>query len=591
MNINLKVLLTGAFIITASTVLFPQPDNNGIFPNGDESVIMPSNDIFDLIMPEAKAYYADALVASFYNDSIEVKNCFDHVFEIMAEIGDLDSLSLPQQDEFKRFNEKVTNDYQTNFTYLIDELDTSSITAIEQEFFESILDTIDIGNDALIVVEDQPGHMAIVRSKKIDSLIRYFSGRPSKTIQRFLELSSKYRAHMVPILQQYGVPEELMYLPMIESGYNANANSVARAVGIWQFIAGTGAIYGLKRNQWIDERRDPIKSTHAAAKYLRKLYDEFDDWYLALAAYNCGENRVWRTIKREGTRDYWKLKTLPPATRGYVPSFMAVLLIAKNPEKYGFTSPTTPTWEWDEVLVDHSYGLDDIAKVCNLTPEILRDYNPELRRKMTPTNDKEYCLRVPKGLGDSLKVKLVTLPEPKDVEVTEIVYHKVKKGQTLSSIAYKYGTSVSALVSANHLRNSNQLRVGQTLLIPTSAYYSAPEKKTAETEIITHIVKSGETLSGIANTYHTSLSKIRSMNNLYQDNIQPGMELKIAAKSSSAHLSSPNRTKIVHVVKKGDTLSSIANRYHVSLVKLKSWNSINSRKPIYPGQRIIIYKS
>jgi len=561
-------------------------NNNNINEVNDLSV----DNIFDLIISEAKSYYADALVAAFFNDTTETKNCFDHVFEIIAEISELDSLTLLQQDDFNRFNEQVISDFQTNFTFLIDETDTSSIASIEEEFFDTILDTVDIGNDALMVVDDRPGHMAIVRSKKVDSLVRYFSGRPSKTIQRFLDNSNKYRAHMLPILQQYGIPEELFYLPIIESGFNPNANSVARAVGVWQFVAGTGAAYGLKRNQWVDERRDPIKSTHAAAKYLKKLHDEFDDWYLALAAYNCGENRVWRNIKREGTRDYWKLRTLPPATRGYVPSLMAVIIIAKNPEKYGFTSPTTPTWEWDEVVVDRSYALDDITKACNFNAEILHEYNPELRRKMTPSNDNAYRLRVPKGTADSLIAKLATLPEPKDIEPAEVVYHKVRNGQTLSSIARKYGTSVSALVSANHLRNSNQLRVGQTLLIPTGTYYIAPEKKTAETKIVIHTVKNGETLTGIASNYHTSLSKIRSLNNLYQDNIQPGQKLKIPTNPASQGTSSSSN-KVVHIVKKGDTLSSIANRYHVSLTKLRSWNKLDSRKPIYPGQRIIIYKS
>jgi LysM repeat protein len=175
-----------------------------------------------------------------------------------------------------------------------------------------------------------------------------------------------------------------------------------------------------------------------------------------------------------------------------------------------------------------------------------------------------------------------------------MIYHKVRRGENLSSIAHRYGTSVSALVAANHLRNRNNLRVGQRLLVPTSKYYSTPEKITAETNLIIHVVKSGETLSEIAESYHTSLSKIRSLNNIYQDNIKVGMKLKIPTNLTSQKTPSDTpkgSEKVVHIVKRGETLTSIANRYHVSLVKVKSWNDLDGRKPIYPGQRIIIYKS
>jgi membrane-bound lytic murein transglycosylase D len=524
-------------LLSVSTVIFAlSPSDNEEINEiiNDDSIEISdssSSEIFDLIFSEARNFYADALVSAFYNDTAKAGYCFDRVFEIIAEISELDNLTPFQKHEYNRFNETVSNEYQTKFAYLIEDTDSFSVASAEEEFFETVLDSVYIGNDTLMVLQDQPGHIAIVRSKKIDSLTKYYSGRASKTIQRFLDLSNKYRAHMLPILDQYGIPEEIFYLPMIESGYNPNANSRARAVGVWQFVAGTGAGYGLKRNMWVDERRDPIKSTHAAAKYLRKLYDEFDDWYLALAAYNSGENRIWRAIKREGTRDYWKLRTLPPETRNYIPSFLAITLIAKNPERYGFTTPETPAWEWDEVTVSRSYGFEDISKACNISTDVLREYNPELRRGMTPSNDNQYILRVPKGKADSLYTKLASLPEPKDVEETELVYHKVRKGQTLNWIARKYGTTVSALVSANHLRNQNQISIGKTLLIPTSSYYSVPEKRAEVKKVITHIVK------------------------------------------------------------RGDTLSSIARKYQVSVSNIKSWNDLDSRKPIYPGQRIIINTS
>lgn len=593
-----------SIIIITSTALAADNNNQEIENNsevqeieniseGKEISDAPANDIFELIFNEAKSFYVDALISAHFNDTSESKYCFDRVFEIIAEISGLDSLTLLEQDDFNRFNDKVSNDYQIYFAYLNEESDSLALGSVGDEFFETILDSVDLGDDTLIIVEDQPGHIAIVRSKKIDRLITYFSGKPAASIQKYLEESNKYREHYLPILKQYNIPEEIIYLPILESGYNPNAYSYAHAAGIWQFIAGTGARYGLKRNWYVDERRDPIKSAHAAAKYLSKLYEEFNDWYLALAAYNCGENRIWRAIKREGTRDFFKLRSLPSQTRNYVPSFMAVTLIAKNPEKYGFTTPKTKTWEWDEVVVDRCYEFDDIAKACNITSDVLRAYNPELRRWMTPANDNQYVLRVPEGKAEGLVEKLKSIPEAKDKK-PEMVYHRVRRGENLSYIAKRYGTSVSALVSANHIRNRNQLRVGQALLIPTGAYYSAREQKSASTNVITHVVKRGETLSEIAENYNTSLSKIRSMNNIYNDFIQAGKRLKIPvnlAKQTQPSDSPKGSNRIVHVVRKGESLWSIANKYQVSLNKLKSWNDLDGRKPIYPGQRIIIYHS
>jgi len=598
MNNRIKLRFTLLFwmMVTISIALsannsYEKVNNN----NGEEKDLANNsgNDIFELIFNEAKLFYVDALVSSYYNDTAAVKYCFDRVFEIMAEISELDSLTPIEQDDFNRFNEVVSNDYQAHFSYLIEETDSVMIVSIGEELFVTPLDTVDIGNDTLIIVEDRPGHIPIVRSKKIDRLIVYYSVQKASTIQKYLDASSKYREHYLPILKQYNVPEEIIYLPILESGYNPNAYSYAHAAGIWQFIPGTGAKYGLKRNWYVDERRDPIKSAHAAAKYLRKLYEEFDDWYLALAAYNCGENNVWRAIKREGTRDYFKLRSLPSQTRNYVPSFMAITIIAKDPEKYGFSKPTTPTWEWDEIIVDRCYELDAIAKACETSPDILREYNPELRRWMTPANDNQYVFRVPKGKAEGLTEKLTSLPEPKNVK-PETIYHKVRKGENLSSIARKYGTSVSALVSANHLSNRNQLRVGQILLIPTGSYYSAPENKSSKINVITHTVQRGETLSEIAEKYNTSVSKIKSMNNIHNDHIEAGAQLKIPTDLASQVEPSDTpkgSTKVVHVVKKGDTLTSIANKYNVSLTKLKSWNDLDDRKPIYPGQRIIIYQT
>ena len=549
-------------------------------------------ELFDLMFAEAKAFYVDALIAAHFNDTSEVKYCFDRSFEIMAAISGLDTLTLLQGDDFNRFYGKITFDFQENFSYLNGDSGTYGIALIKDEIMESVFDTVALGHDTLIIVDDRQGHFPLVSSKQINRIIDYFQNREHKRFQEWLNNAGLYKEHMVPILKEYGLPEEIFYLALIESGYNPVAYSYAHAAGQWQFIASTGAIYGLKRNWWIDERRDPIKSTYAAAKYLKKLFDEFDDWFLALAAYNTGEMRVWRAIRREGTRDYWKLRSLPKQTRNYIPTMMAGMTIALDPEKYGFENMPKETWKWDEITISKCYEFEDIARVSGVSSTVLKQYNPELRRWMTPPEIENYILRVPIGKGKGLVEKLSELP---NVETKpQWTTHTVRRGQTLSYIARKYGTSVSALISANNIRNKNQLRVKQVLKIPTSNYY-AVTTVSSDQNVVTHKVKKGETLSEIGEQYGVGVSKIRSLNNLYGKRfIYPGQRLKIPVKKTqkAQYSSTPSgKRKIIHVVKKGETLSEIADAYKVGLSRVRSWNSLYGRRFIYPGQKIVIYKS
>lgn len=489
-------------------------------------------DIFELLFSDAKSFYVEALISSHFNDTSEVKFCFDRTFEIVAEISELDTLTPPQQDELNRFCEKLTYDYQNQFSYLNGDTVTTGVAFIRNYISENILDTVKVGDDELVVLDDRPGHLPIVTSKKINRIIDYFSSSQNKYFQEWLNNAGLYKEHMMPILKKYGLPEELFYLALIESGFNTSAYSYAHAAGPWQFIAGTGARYGLKRNWWVDERRDPIKSTEAAAKYLRDLYKEFDDWFLAIAAYNCGEMNVWRAIRREGTRDFWKLKSLPRQTRDYIPTFMAGIIIAQNPEKYGMIYAPKETWKWDEVTVDRSYEFEHISKVSDVPVPVLRQYNPELRRWVTPPEVEQYVLHVPVGKAEGLIEKLSKLPI-KEQPKPEWIKHRIRKGQTLSSIASRYGTTVSALIAANNITNKNRLHVGQTIRIPTDKYYAPPK-------------------------------------------------YKATAKSSE---------KIIYVVKRGDTLQKIANRYNVTVTKIRNWNNLSSQKYIHPGQRLIIYNN
>lgn len=485
-----------------------------------------SIELFELLFSEAKSSYVEALIAAHFNDTLDIRYNFERTFEVVSEISELDTLTALQRDDFSRFCEKISDDFQRYFSYLNGDTSLYSASIIREEISETLLDTIEIGGDKLVIIDDRPGHLPIVTSRRIEGIIDFFVNREHERFQKWLDNSGLYREHMMPVLREYGLPDEIFYLALIESGYNPLAYSYAHAVGPWQFIAGTGSRYGLKRNWWIDERRDPIKSTHAAAKYLRSLYDKFDDWFLAMAAYNCGELRVWRAIRREGTRDYWKLRTLPRQSRNYIPTLMAGIIIALNPEKYGFTDSPKETWRWDEVVLKKSYELEGISRVLGISTKSLREYNPELRRWVTPPDIKSYTLRVPKGKSKILIKKLSKIPvansEPKWVS------HRVRRGQTLSYIARRYKTSVSAIVAANNIRNRNQIRAGQKLLIPTNGHYFPSKNIPQAGKRIVHVVRKGETLSEIAEAYHVSLRKVRSWNNLYGKRfIYPGQKIYI----------------------------------------------------------------
>ncbi len=547
-------------------------------------------DLFDLLFEEAKTYYVEALIADHFKDTSEVKFCIDRSLEIIAQISEIDSLTMLQKDDYNRFYEKFSEDLQESMNYLNGDSGTYKSASIREKISEAVSETVTLYNDTLEILEDRHGHFPIVTSKKIKRIIEYFQTKEKKRFQGWIDNSGLYKDLMIPILTSEGLPEEIFYLALIESGYNTKAYSYAHAAGPWQFIAATGARYGLTRNWWMDERRDPIKSTKAAAKYLSDLHDMFGDWFLALAAYNCGEGRVRRAIRLEGTKDYWKLRSLPKQTRNYIPTMMAGMIIAMNPEDYGFKNNPKDTWSWDEVTIDKSYELSTIGKAINLSTEKLVEYNPELRRFITPPDAKQYVLRVPPGKGKLLEQKLKELPVQDSHP--EFITHKVYRGQTLSYIARKYGTSVSAIAAANNLRSRNRISIGQVLRIPQTRNYSSNYTKPSG-KYKYHYVKKGETLSEIAEKYNMGLSVIRSWNNLYGRRfLQIGQKLKVSstpAPKVTAKNTPDGKRKIIHTVRRGETLIEIADRYDVWVKNLRSWNNIRGSM-IRVGQKIIIYK-
>jgi membrane-bound lytic murein transglycosylase D len=286
-------------------------------------------------------------------------------------------------------------------------------------------------------------------------------------MQRALERGRRYLPRMARILREEGVPPELAYLPIVESGFSVQAVSHAGAVGPWQFVRGTGQRYGLRIDGYVDERRDPEKATRAAARYLRDLYERFGDWHLALAGYNTGEGNIER-IQTKGCDDYWEMSDrgfLPNETSEFVPRFLAAIEVAKSPEEYGFEVTPEPRPHFETVEVMRPISLKAVAQLCGSDEETLRDLNPALNHGVVPPQG--YRIRLPKGTREQFEVALAAYHEPPPPARPRAARtHTVRKGDTLERIARRYGVSTQALLQANHLRTGNGIKMGQQLLIP-----------------------------------------------------------------------------------------------------------------------------
>ncbi len=305
----------------------------------------------------------------------------------------------------------------------------------------------------------------VVENDRVRYFVDYFRGKKRDFFETALARSGKYIPMMATILRQEGLPEDLVYLSLIESGFSLHALSRAKALGPWQFIKSTGLRYGLKINSWLDERKDPVKATRAAAAYLKDLHLQFGEWFLAAAAYNAGERKVEKAVQRYQTDNFWNLsqKTyLKSETRNYVPKFIAAAMIASAPERYGFGEVVYESpMEYDEVIIDRPFRLDAVAKIAGTTIRAIKDLNPALLRNMTPPNEKEFVLRLPPGSGEQFAQAVDSLPHSASPNV---ITHKVKKGETLLAIAKRYGQRVTQLMELNGLRN-RQVRVGQDLIV------------------------------------------------------------------------------------------------------------------------------
>ncbi len=423
----------------------------------------------------------------------------------------------------------------------------------------------------------------LVENEHVENQIKLFQNAERKFFEQSYKRSGLYRQMILEELRKAGLPEELSWVPLIESGFQVRAYSRARALGPWQFISSTGYRYGLKRDRWIDERMDPIKSTKAALKYLHDLHSHFGDWTTALAAYNCGEYKVKKVIRNQRFNyldNFWDLYLmLPRETASFVPRFIATLLIVNDPEKYGFNLPTPDTpLEFVRLPMNSPIRLSSLSKAMGLKENVLSSLNPELRHGATPGY--EYVLRVPLGFAEKAMIALNTLPTWIPPEATYRI-HRVRRGESLSIIAQRYRTSISAIARLNRLRRVDLIKSGQRLKIPVrgrSYASSPPPKLVKEGKKLIYIVRRGDSLYKIASAFSTTVGKIKKDNSLEKDTLDVGQKIVIQ--------SSIPQGATIYTVRRGDNPSGIANKFGMNLSILLSLNSLNYRSKIYPGQEL-----
>jgi membrane-bound lytic murein transglycosylase D len=409
---------------------------------------------------------------------------------------------------------------------------------------EELRNSSDDDSDLELPDVDMPiSDIPLTLNSKVEYFLYYFqtSGKPS--FSRWLSHSSRYIPMMKEILKREGMPEDLVYVAMIESGFQMHARSWASAVGPWQFMSGTGRHYSLRIDQWIDERKDPVKATTAAALYLKELYGLFKgDWYLAAAGYNAGENKILRAISMYNTSDFWEISRgsyLKRETKEYVPKLLAAAIIAKDPVRYGFTDIAylTPI-EYDTVTIPSRTNLDLAAKLSGTTFESIKELNPDLRHWCTPPNYPNYRLKIPKGSKQRFEAEYAKVPE--NQRFTERVLYsryQARKKDTLKGVARRFGTSPATLAELNGLNAKSRIS-GKSLLVPV--------KLTVDFSHEGRTPRSAATAKGSYAKYYT--------------------------------------------VKSGDTLSSLAKRFNVSTKLLSAWNNMKVKVVLKPGKRIIIAK-
>jgi membrane-bound lytic murein transglycosylase D len=441
----------------------------------------------------------------------------------------------------------------------------------------------------------------------------FFQGKGRERMGIWLNRMPRYEPMIRERLQREGLPGDLVYLALIESGFSNTATSRSRAVGMWQFMKGTAKLYGMRVDSWVDERRDPYRATDAAARHLRDLNRRFNSLYLAAAAYNAGSGRVSRGLRRLPDDDetdsasadamFFRLydtKLLRRETKDYVPKLIAAALLAKEPARYGFTVTASEPAAYDSIVVPTMTGLDVVARLADTTVAAIRELNPQYLRLATPPGVASV-VRVPPGRGPTTLAAYAELPPNRRVTFVE---HFVARGETMGGIARRYHVSSRLLQDANPKVRPNRLQLGQRLIVPTGGAISSsvarqmadPPKPAGTSRSGWHRVRRGETITAIADDYGVTVRELLRWNSLGANGaIRAGQRIRVAAppgasndRHATAASASTSATPRTHTVKRGDTLTGLARRYGVSVEALREANGMSERQTLRAGAALRI---
>jgi len=591
----------------------PAPEPAATAPD----ITTPKPDPTEALIAQAEKEYA-AGQANYKAGHLEAaKANFDHAFNILLS-SDLDL----------RHDERL----EREFDKLVEAVHELEMTALKQGdgFSEPRSEPapIDEANDVTFPVDPNikaqaaaeikttKSDLPLVLNDQVASFINYFSSpRGRATLEHAWARSGRYRDMISRILQQEGVPQDLIYLAQAESGFQPLALSRAGARGMWQFMAQSGALYGLERSWWVDERQDPEKATTAAARHLKDLYKQFGDWYLAMAAYNSGASTVQHAVERTGYADFWELYrrgVLPQETRNYVPIILAETIMLKNPQSYGLALVAAePPQQTDQITITYPVDLRLVAECVDISVDKLQELNPSLLRMTTP-KDQGFILNLPVGSKERYETAVAAIPV--DMR-TWWRYHQVEYGDSLASISRKYHTPASSIAQANNL-TGEEVKVGAKLIIPIAPGKLGGETTTYSRNATRYKVRKGDTLDSVADDFEVPADKLRKWNHLRGNALVPGRVLLVykpvssgsSEVASSSHSSAPAKGKgthkaatttasksstaksaAYHKVKKGETLSSIAESYNTSVAALKRDNP-KLAASLRAGDVVVIHK-